>query len=182
VTEVAVFKIVISQPTTRKSYQIEVDQSRAAGLIGKRIGDEFGGDVIGLPGYTLEIRGGTDKDGFPMHPGVRGPGKKRVLLAHPPCFRPKLRGQRKRKTVRGDTISADIVQINVKVVKVGEKPLEQLIPKKPKEEKPKEERPKEEKPEAKPKEEKPEAKPKEEKPEAKPKEKPAKPAKEAEKK
>lgn len=129
----AIFKVVVSDPETRKSYQLEVEQSKAASLIGKRIGDEFAGDLIGLPGYILEIRGGTDKDGFPMHPSVRGLGRKRVLLAHPPCFRPRKKGQRKRKTVRGDTISPDIVQINTKIVKKGEKSLDELIPKKPKE-------------------------------------------------
>jgi small subunit ribosomal protein S6e len=165
----AVFKIVVSDPESRKSYQLEVDQGKA-GLIGKRIGEQFDAASIGLPGYTLEIRGGTDKDGFPMHPSVHGPGRKKVLLAHPPCFRPRLKGQRKRKTVHGNTISPDIVQVNVKIIKKGEKPLEQLIPTKPKE---KVEKPKE-KPEAKLK-EKPK---KEEKPKEKPEEKPVKEVKE----
>lgn len=123
---------MISNPETRKSFQIEIEQSKALGLIGKKIGEEFDGDIIGLPGYTLKITGGTDKDGFPMHPSVKGMGKKRVLLARPPCFHPKLRGQRRRKTVRGDTISEEIAQINCKVVKKGEKPLEELIGKKAK--------------------------------------------------
>lgn len=97
--------------------------------------------MIGLHGYTLKITGGTDKDGFPMHPSIKGPGRKRALLSSPPCFHPKLKGQRKRKTVHGDTISQEISQINVKIVKKGEKPLAELIPMKPKEKK--EEKPKE---------------------------------------
>jgi small subunit ribosomal protein S6e len=140
----AVFKVVISEPETRKSYQLEVDQSKAAGLIGKKIGDEFSGDILGLQGYSLKITGGSDKDGFPMHPSVKGPGRKRVLLTGPPGFRPRLKGQRKRKTVHGDTISDSVAQINVKVVKKGEKPLEELVPTKPKEKK--EEKPGGEKP------------------------------------
>lgn len=156
----AVFKVVISDPKSRKSFQIEVDQSKATGLIGKKIGDEFNGDLIDLAGYALQITGGTDKDGFPMYPGLKGSGRKKILLAAPPGFHPRLKGQRRRKTVRGDTISDSIMQINAKIVKMGEKPLEQLIPKKEevqKEEKPKEapkETPKKEKPEEKPKEEK----------------------------
>ncbi|MEM5853975.1 MAG: S6e family ribosomal protein, partial [Candidatus Aenigmatarchaeota archaeon] len=82
----------------------------------------------GLPGYVLKITGGTDKDGFPMHPSVEGSVKKRVLLSEPPCFHPKKKGERRRKTVRGNTISSDIVQINVKMVKKGEKSVEELIP------------------------------------------------------
>jgi small subunit ribosomal protein S6e len=124
----AVWKFVVSDPETRKSYQVEVDQSKALGLIGKKIGDEFNGDIIGLAGYTLKITGGTDKDGFPMHPKVEGMGRKRVLLSSPPCFHPTKKGERRRKTVRGNTISEDIVQINCKIVKKGEKPVEELIP------------------------------------------------------
>ncbi len=121
------FKIVISDPETRKSYQLEIDQHKS-GLIGKKIGDEFKGDFLGLPGYELKITGGTDKDGFPMHPSVEGTVKKKVLLSGPPGFHPKKKGQRKIKMVRGNMISDEIVQINVKIVKKGEKPLEELIP------------------------------------------------------
>ncbi|MEM7821373.1 MAG: 30S ribosomal protein S6e [Candidatus Aenigmatarchaeota archaeon] len=131
----AVFKLVVSEPETKKSYQLEVEQSKVQSLIGKKIGEEFPGDLIGLNGYMLKITGGTDKDGFPMHPSVSGMGRKKVLLSSPPCFHPRLKGERRRKTVRGNTISEDIVQINVKVTKKGEKPLEELIPVKPKEKK-----------------------------------------------
>jgi len=126
----ATFKMVVSEPETRKSYQLEVDQSKAVGLIGKKIGDEINGDLIGLSGYSLKITGGSDKDGFPMHPEIQGSVKKRVLLALPPGFHPKMKGQRKRKTIRGNTISDSIVQINLVVTKKGEKSLEELIPKK----------------------------------------------------
>lgn len=124
----ASFKFVISDPETRKSYQLEVEQSKVLGIIGKKIGEEFNGELIGLPGYVLKITGGTDKDGFPMHPSVEGSMKRKVLLSGPPCFKPKKKGERRRKTVRGNTISSDIVQINVKVVKKGEKAIEELIP------------------------------------------------------
>jgi len=155
------FKFVISEPETRKAFQLEVDQTKAAGLIGKKIGDEFNGDLIGLSGYSLKITGGTDKDGFPMHPSVKGPGRKRVLLSSAPGFHPKIKGQRKRKTIRGNTISDSIAQINAKVVKKGEKPLEQIVPMKPKAKK--EEEKKEEKHEEVKEEKKAEEKPKEEK-------------------
>ena len=158
------FKFVISEPDTRKSAQLEVDQTKVVGLIGKKIGDEFNGDLIGLSGYSLKITGGSDKDGFPMHTSVKGPGRKRILLSSSPGFHPKIKGQRKRKTVRGDTISDAIAQINVKIVKKGEKPLEVLVPMKVKEKKKEEEKPKEEekKEEKKPEEIK-EEKPKEQK-------------------
>jgi len=124
------FKLVISEPETRKAYQLEVDQNRAAFLIGKKIGEDVDLSPLGLTGYVVRITGGTDKDGFPMHPNIEGTVKKKVLLSGPPCFHPERKGQRKKKTVRGNTISPDIVQINCKVVKKGEKLLEELIPKK----------------------------------------------------
>ena len=152
----AVWKIVVSDTEARKTYQTEIDQTKAAGVIGKKIGEEINGDVFGLSGYTLKITGGSDKDGFPMHPSVRGPGRKRVLLAGPPGFHPKIKGQRKRKTVCGDTVSESTMQINMKVAKKGEKPLAEMLGKpekkteaeaKPEEKKskPQEEKPKEEK-------------------------------------
>jgi small subunit ribosomal protein S6e len=131
----ASFKFVISEPQSRKSYQLELDQAKAIGLLGKKIGEEFNGDLIGLNGYTLQITGGTDKDGFPMHPQVKGQVRKKILLSNPPGFHPTKKGERKRKIVRGDTLSADIMQINVKVAKKGEKPIEQIFPQKAKAEK-----------------------------------------------
>jgi small subunit ribosomal protein S6e len=137
----AAFKFVISDPETRKSYQLEVDQSKALGLIGKKIGEEFSGDLIGLSGYSLKISGGSDRDGFPMHPTVRGIGRKKVLLASPPGFHPTIKGERRRKYVRGDTVSDSIVQINVRIMKKGGKPIEEIVPTKSKAtEKPKEEK------------------------------------------
>lgn len=139
-----VFKFVISQGN--KSFQIERDQSDCEALIGLKIGDTFSGDVIGLEGYELKITGGTDKDGFPMRPDLPGTVKKRLLLKKSIGFKGKkrrkkelvkIKGLRKRKTVRGNTIDKHIVQINCKVVKQGEKPLEELVGKK--EEKKKEE-------------------------------------------
>jgi small subunit ribosomal protein S6e len=163
-----VFKFVISEPETRKAFQLEVDQTKAVGLIGKKIDDEFNGGLIGLSGYSLKITGGTDKDGFPMHPSVKGPGRKKVLLSSAPAFHPKIKGQRKRKTVRGNVISDAIAQINVKVVKKGEKSLDQLVPMKPKAKKEeKAEEKKEEKREEVKEEKKTEEKPKEEKKEEK---------------
>lgn len=128
------FKFVVNDPETRRSYQVEIEQSKALGIIGKKIGDEIDLNFLGLVGYKGKITGGTDKDGFPMHPAISGPGRKRILLSKPPCFHPKLKGQRKRKTVRGNTISEDIVQINCKIIQKGAKPIEELIPVKPKEE------------------------------------------------
>jgi len=140
----ATWKFVVSDPESRRSGQKEVEQNKAAGLLGKKIGDEFSGDMIELAGYTLKITGGSDKDGFPMYPSLEGIGRRKLLISGTPGFHPKIKGQRKRKHVRGNTISADMVQINCKVVKKGSKSFEELFPKKDKPEEKKEEKPKEE--------------------------------------
>lgn len=121
-----VFKAVISDPKSRKAYQKEAEEN-ASGLIGKKIGDRFSGAFLGLEGYELEITGGSDRQGFPMRPDVEGPARKRVVLAFPPGFHPIRKGERKRKSVRGNTVSKDISQINLRVVKVGKKALETLL-------------------------------------------------------
>jgi len=137
--EAETFKIVIGDPETRKSYQVEIEKSKGAFLVGKKIGDEIDGSNLGLPGYVLKITGGSDKDGFPMHPSVHGTGRKKVLLSGPPGFHPKKKGERRRKTVRSNTISYDVVQINCKIVKKGEKPIEEILGKKEEKEKEKKE-------------------------------------------
>lgn len=120
------FKIVVSDPKERKAYQKEVDQ-KASGLIGRKIGEVVPGDLLGLNGYKLEITGGSDKQGFPMRKDVEGTARKKILLSGPPGFHPERKGQRKRKSVRGNTISSEIVQVNMKVVEYGKKSLAELF-------------------------------------------------------
>ncbi|AEM38484.1 Ribosomal protein S6e [Pyrolobus fumarii 1A] len=99
-----------------KAWQIHLKGAAAERLIGLKIGDKFDGSIVGLPGVELEIRGGSDNSGFPMHPGIPGGVKKKVLLSGPPGFHPREKGERRRKTVRGNTIVEDIVQINTRIV------------------------------------------------------------------
>jgi len=120
------FKIVVSDPKTKKAYQKEIEQGQS-GLLGKKIGEKFSGSHLGLPGYELEITGGSDKEGFPMRRDVEGPGRKKILLSHPPGFHPKSRGRRKRKSIRGNTVSQQVSQINIKIVTHGAKSAEELM-------------------------------------------------------
>lgn len=128
------FKLVVADPQTGKSYKLEAREPDARRLIGLRIGDKFGGEIAGLPGYELQITGGTDKDGFPMRSDIAGSGRMSVLLTSGTGFSPKRSGERRRKMVRGSRISETIMQLNVKITKRGEKPIEEIVP--PKEAKP----------------------------------------------
>ncbi|MBI2971775.1 MAG: 30S ribosomal protein S6e [Candidatus Aenigmarchaeota archaeon] len=121
------FKFVVSSGS--KSWQIEKDQKECP-VMGKKIGDTFPGDFLGLPGYELLISGGSDKDGFPMRTDFDGPVRKRIVVTEGKGFRTDVKGLRRRKTLRGNTIGQDTVQVNCTVSKTGEKPLEEILGKK----------------------------------------------------
>ncbi len=119
------FKLIISQG--ENSHQMEVEAAESKKLVGMKIGTEFDASTVGLQGYTLRITGGSDKNGFPMKKDVEGPRRIKSLLSGGVGFKPRRKGQRRRKTVRGNTISDDIVQINTIVVKKGSKSIEDLL-------------------------------------------------------
>lgn len=128
-------KLVIADTKTGKCYQTEMDKSKDSLFIGKKIGEKIDGGVLGASGYSFEIRGGSDSSGFPMRRDVRGPRKAAILLSSGSGYRPKMKGIRRKKTVRGNTISAEIVQVNLKTVEYGSAKLEELFPQTKKEEK-----------------------------------------------
>lgn len=113
--------MIVSDPKAGKAKSFEVEGARAAPLIGKRIGDIIDGSIIGMPGVKLLICGGSDKDGFPMRPDVHGGVKARILLSGGVGFRPNDEGERRRKTIRGNTITEDTLQINVKIIEEDKK-------------------------------------------------------------
>ncbi len=110
------FKVVVSDPKTGIAQTVEVEGSQAQALMGRRIGEVFDGSILGLSGKKLQITGGSDSSGFPMRPDVHGGIKTRVLLSGGVGFHPRRKGERRRKTVRGNVITEDIVQVNVKIV------------------------------------------------------------------
>ncbi|MGB9714012.1 MAG: 30S ribosomal protein S6e [Candidatus Bathyarchaeales archaeon] len=117
----AKFKVVISDPETGTSKSVELEGARAAPLIGRRMGEVIDGSIVDLPGHKVQITGGSDKDGFPMRPNVHGGVRRGVVLSGGVGFNPETKGARRRKTVRGNVITDEIVQVNMKIV---EKPKE----------------------------------------------------------
>ncbi len=126
------FRVVVSDSKSTQAYQVAVTGAAANKLIGKNIGDVVSGDVAGLAGYTLKITGGTDKDGFAMRGDLPGPGRRKILVAGGIGYQPKSDGVKKRKSMRGREISSDIAQVNTVVVEYGQKPLNEIFPKKEK--------------------------------------------------
>jgi small subunit ribosomal protein S6e len=112
----AKFKVIVSEPETGTSKAIELEESRAAPLIGRKIGETMDGSIVDLSGSKVQITGGSDKDGFPMRPNVHGGVRRRVVLSGGVGFNPQSDGVRRRKTVRGNVITDEIVQINMKIL------------------------------------------------------------------
>jgi len=119
-------KVILSDPKTGKSYSIELETEKT-NIDGTKIGNTIDAASLGLPGYEIQITGGSDKDGFPMRLDMPGRGRKKVLLSGGPCYKSKSKGIKRRKTVRGNIVTRDIVQINAKIVKKGTKPIDKLL-------------------------------------------------------
>ena len=119
------FKLVISEG--KISHQVEVEAAESKKLNGLTIGEEFDASVVGLAGYKLKITGGSDKNGFPMKKDVDGSRRIKSLLSGGIGFNPIRDGQRRRKTVRGNTVSEDIVQINTIVTQKGDKDINEIL-------------------------------------------------------
>ena len=120
-SRMAKFKIIISDPETGEARFTEVEGARAVPLIGKKLGETVDGSVVGTPGHKLQITGGSDKDGFPIRPNVHGGARVNVILSEGVGFHSHRKGERRRKTLRGNVITEDIVQINMKIVEKPKK-------------------------------------------------------------
>jgi len=113
------FTVAVADPDDGTTYQVEVDGQDANRFIGKEIGEEVDGGAVGLPGYALEISGGSDDTGRPMRNDVRGTALQNVLLAGGTGYDPDREGERRRVTVRGREVSDDTRQINARIVSRG---------------------------------------------------------------
>ncbi len=109
------FKLVVSDPKTRKSEVREVKDAGAQLLLGRKIGEVIDSTPIGISG-RIQITGGSDRAGFPMRADVSGGGKNYVLLTKGVGFRSTEEGVKRRKLVRGLMISEEIYQVNAKKV------------------------------------------------------------------
>lgn len=133
------FKLNISEKSG-KTYKLEAE---AESLMEKSLHDKILGEEIlpDLKGYEFEITGASDKAGFTAMENVEGVGLTRVLLRYGKAMHkrprregkkkvsnPKPKGLRMRRTVRGQVISAEIIQINLKILKEGAKKLSEIFP------------------------------------------------------
>lgn len=106
------------------THQIEIDE--ASQLVGHKIGETFDGGIVELPGYKLEITGGSDKQGFPMRRSIEGSERRSILIGEGSGIQAE-EGVRRRKSVRGNTVSTNTEQLNTKVVESGSKSIEEIL-------------------------------------------------------
>ena len=169
------FKLTISD-NKGKSVTKELKDNDVNQLLGLQIGNDTDASIVGLEG-KMKVTGGSDKSGIPMRPDLHGMARKQILIPKGVGLQDTVKGLRKRKLVRGNTISEEIYQINFRYdgeMKV-ESPKEEVTeapkeapkkeaPKKEPKEAPKKEAPKKEAPKKEaPKKEAPKKEPKEKK-------------------
>ena len=136
------------EKTYSPSYKTVISGNNHAQLLGKKIGDVIDGIFVGegestLTGYKLEITGG-DKTGTPMRRDLDGGTRQAILVTastgfkghslvsktkkgEKKRFRYKPEGMRKRRVFRGNTVTQDTRQINLKVVDAGNIGLDKLL-------------------------------------------------------
>uniref|UniRef100_A0A8C9DYD9 40S ribosomal protein S6 n=1 Tax=Phocoena sinus TaxID=42100 RepID=A0A8C9DYD9_PHOSS len=98
------------------------DERKLRTFYEKCMATEVGADALGeeWKGYVVRISGGNNKQGFPMKQGVLTRGRVCLLLSKGhSCYRPRRTGERKRKSVRGCIVDANLSVLNLVIVKKG---------------------------------------------------------------
>jgi len=123
-------KLNISYPATGCQKVVEIeDENKLRAFYDKRISAEVSGDALGddFAGYVFKISGGNDKQGFAMKQGVLTASRVRILFRDGMSgYRPRKRGERKRKSTRGCIVSSDLSVLNLVVIKKGANEIEGL--------------------------------------------------------
>lgn len=112
----AKFQLIVSDPVSKTSKATSLEGTKAQALVGKSIGEEIDGKLLGLGNVKLRITGGTDKDGVPMRFDIQGAARKRAMLSGGVGYKPETDGERQRRLVRGRTVSEETLQVNSVIV------------------------------------------------------------------
>merc|ERR1712002_1306412 len=121
---ISIMKINVSYPATGCQKLIEIeDERKMRPFYDRRMAQEVSAEPLGdeWKGYIVCITGGNDKQGFPMKQGVLTAGRVRLLLGKGhKCYRQRRTGERKRRSVRGCIVDAQLSVLNLAIVKKGE--------------------------------------------------------------
>jgi ribosomal protein S6E (S10) len=121
-----IFNIACPSTGLQKPVSID-DEKKLRSIYDKRISQEIAGADLGeeFNGYVFRISGGNDKQGFAMKQGVLLNTRARLLLGgSQSCYRARVKGERKRKSVRGCIVGPDLSVCNLVVVKKGDAEIE----------------------------------------------------------
>ncbi len=122
-------KLIFNNPKEGSSYARTLEFKDLKPLEGKKIGDKIKGEIFDLQGYEFEITGGCDNDGFPMRKSLEGTVRKRSLLGYGWGMKDKVKGIKRKRLIRGNTINQEISQLTFKVIKEGSQKLGELFKK-----------------------------------------------------
>jgi small subunit ribosomal protein S6e len=116
--------IVVSDPKSGRAINKKTDE---AVFLNRKIGDEVDLHAIGLSGFRGKITGGSDRQGFPMKKSLQGSGRKKLLLKAGIGFNASRDGEKRRKSVRGNTVSPETMQLNISITKHGDRDLKEFF-------------------------------------------------------
>mmetsp|Transcript_0 Transcript_0/g.1 ORF Transcript_0/g.1 Transcript_0/m.1 type:complete len:224 (-) Transcript_0:157-828(-) len=123
-------KLNLHNPKTGSNKMVNIeDENQYRIFYGKRMSEFVDISDIGpeYKGYVCQITGGQDKQGFAMKQGVLVNTRVRLLVPAGSLgyqgWRAKRTGSRKRRSVRGCIVGADISVLSLKVVEQGETPI-----------------------------------------------------------
>ena len=123
-------KLNIANPTTGAQISITCEEDKQLmPFFDKRMSTEVPGDSLGdeYKGYIFRITGGNDKQGFPMKQGVMTNNRVRLLFKKGmSCFRERISGSRKRKSVRGCIVGSDLAVMSLVIAKKGAEEIDGL--------------------------------------------------------
>ncbi|CAP32379.2 Protein CBR-RPS-6 [Caenorhabditis briggsae] len=135
-------RLNFAYPATGLQKSFEVDEEKKLRVFfEKRMSQEVAIDSLGdewkvseppktqkrSDGYVVRIGGGNDKQGFPMKQGILTNGRVRLLLKKgQSCYRERKNGERKRKSVRGCIVDANMSALSLVIVKKGDAEIEGL--------------------------------------------------------
>lgn len=124
----AEFQVVVGDPDTGQSYQVEVTGNDANRFLGRALGEEVDGAAIGLDGYTLALTGGSDTAGRPLRADLPGGNLRQVLADERTVgYKPTRDGERRRVTVRGGEVNEEVAQLNAIIVEHGDSDVADLL-------------------------------------------------------
>ncbi len=116
----------LSNPKTSKSYSVKIE---GPVFIGRKFSEVVDLSVLNVKGKG-QILGGSSKGGFPMVSFVSGPVKRRSLLTDGIGFKSRFKGEKRRRTVFGDTVGDMTEQVNIKITEIDPSvDLDTLFPK-----------------------------------------------------